>query len=417
MLQKDALEIMTLGNNVFLTGPPGTGKTYLLNQFIQYKREQGETIGVTASTGIAATHLGGVTIHSWSGIGVRDSISKEKLKEFRRKTYLTTRLLSTTILVIDEISMLDANKLDLIDRVCRFMKKSDDPFGGLQVVLVGDFFQLPPVGREGKKPPYCFHSKAWKELDLKVCYLHQQFRQQDKELPEVLEAIRNNSITTLHHKALQARNKKPIEGIPSLFTHNVDVDRLNSKELEKLEGVSQSYLMTSQGKDALVSMLKSNCLAPEILELKIGAPVVFLKNNYNEGYVNGSLGTVTRFHTDGSPAVRLLTGQEVTVQRETWAIEEDDKVVASVSQIPLRLAWAITIHKSQGMTLDAAEIDLSKSFISGMGYVALSRVKSMEGVYLKGFNELALQSDPKIVDFDKELRKASKKVEVEICDA
>jgi hypothetical protein len=411
MTQKEALQILKMGHNVYLTGSAGSGKTYVLNQYINHLREHEVEVGITASTGIAATHMNGVTIHSWCGTGIRTNLSDYEIEALEEKQYLWNRFKKTKVLIIDEISMLHAEHLDLVERICRSLKRSDEPFGGLQVILCGDFFQLPPVSKTGEDITFIYQSNAWKEMNLKVCYLEEQHRQGDKVFVELLNKIRSNDIDDDMISLLKERTEE-LEGDirpTKLFTHNIDVDAINEEELQQLPGGSKVYTMVARGNPFLVETLKKSCLAPETLGVKPGAQVMFVKNNFEAGYVNGTLGTVVNFEKDGTPMVRTFSGKLINATPVSWSIEEDGKVKAEISQIPLRLAWAITIHKSQGMSLDAAEVDLTKSFVPGQGYVALSRVRSLKGLRLLGFNNTALTVDENIYEFDIELKKKSEK--------
>lgn len=412
MTQSEALDILKSGKNVYLTGTAGSGKTYVLNKYIEYLKAHGVEVAVTASTGIAATHMNGMTIHSWSGLGVRDFLSERDIDMLEEKQYLWKRFDKTKILIIDEISMLHANQLDMLDALSRAFKRSDQPFGGMQVILSGDFFQLPPVSKGNGKVSFVNESNAWRAMNIEICYLEEQHRQEDGAFIKILNEIRNNSVSEDSMQLFRSRYKKnPAGGImpTKLFTHNVDVDSINELELEKLDGDMEMFEMQSKGKDNLVETLKKSCLAPEILRLKIGASVMFVKNNFEKGYVNGTLGKIVDF-TPLGPLVRLKDGREVVASPEDWAIEEDGKIKAEISQVPLRLAWAITIHKSQGMSLDAAEIDLSKSFVKGQGYVALSRLRSLDGLCLHGLNETALQVDRNVLVLDEVLKDLSDKI-------
>ncbi len=410
MTQQEALDILKTGANVFLTGAAGSGKTHLLREYIAYLDGHGATVGITASTGIAATHMGGMTIHSWSGIGIHDSLSKGELDALSEKSYLSRRLKAADVLIIDEVSMLHDFRFDLVGSVLRAIRRSEIPFGGLQVVISGDFFQLPPVSREGEaRGRFAYHADAWPELDLKVCYLEEQHRQDDPALLGVLNAIRDNDVSEETGEILRSRfGTNAPDKIPptKLYTHNVDVDAENDRELTKLPGRAVEYKMESKGAAALVSALKKGCLAPELLSLKKEARVMFVKNNFEDGYVNGTLGIVLEC-TPAGITVRTSRGKKVRVPLADWHIEEDGRMKAEIIQYPLRLAWAITVHKSQGISLDAAEIDLSRSFEPGMGYVALSRVRSLGGLFLRGLNATALKVHDEVLEYDEVFRRAS----------
>jgi len=410
MKQTEALEILKMGHNAFITGAAGSGKTHLLNEYIRYLREHGAVIGITASTGIAATHMGGQTIHAWSGLGIRDVLTPYDLEAMEEKSYLWKRFEEARVLIIDEVSMLHHFRLDLVEEIARFFKRNNKPFGGMQVILCGDFFQLPPISRSGEeKARFAYHSEAWKNLDLKICYLEEQHRQNDVAYLEVLNAIRNNAVSPALIERLNTRRDERWSGTTEqtkLYTHNADVDAENMRELEKLPGEMFEYQMTSKGKENIVATIKKGCLAPENLFLKNGARVMMVKNNFEEKYANGTLGTVLECDEDGI-TVETFNGRTIVVKPATWKIEEDGKTKAEITQYPLRLAWAITVHKSQGMSLDAAEVDLSQAFEKGMGYVALSRVRTLEGLTLKGLNTTALAVDPEVFELDREFRARS----------
>ena len=281
------------------------------------------------------------------------------------------------------------------------------PFGGIQVILVGDFFQLPPVSKEGPAR-FAFESFAWKASAPAVCYLHEQHRTDDPGYLEILTAMRSGTFGEVHRATLMTRvvPLPEIEGITKLFTHNADVDRLNNEELGKIHDVGNEkhvYHMRSYGIPFVVETLKKSCLSPERLELKRGAKVMFTRNNFDIGYVNGTLGEIVNFD-NGLPVVRTKEGKEITAEWTDWSIMDDGEEIATVSQIPLRLAWAITVHKSQGMSLDQAAMDLRGSFEYGQGYVALSRVRSLSGLYLVGINEKALMMHPRVIEEDKIFR-------------
>ena len=323
MRQSEALAILGSGASVFLTGAPGSGKTYVLNEFIRQARADGASVAVTASTGIAATHINGTTIHSWSGIGLATALTDNLVKTVR--TRRKRRLQEADILIIVEVSMLHAWLFDMVDRICRIIRRDERPFGGLQVVLSGDFFQLPPVSVSG----------------------------------------RNNDLIAPSAEYLASRER---------------------------------YMRAGLNPEGFVT---------ESLCLKTGAAVMAVRNDTDHQYVNGSLGTVRGFTTQsqgGWPIVEFENGNIVTMKPNSWQMQDGDTVLATVKQVPLRCAWAITIHKSQGMTLDRAVMDLRRTFAPGMGYVALSRVEGLDGLYLQGVNERMFLVSPDAVRLDGQLR-------------
>lgn len=401
MTQERALDILKTGANVFLTGEPGAGKTFVINKYIAWLEAAGLTVAVTASTGIAATHIGGMTIHSWSGIGIKDSLTPQDLDAIASREKIVKRAKNADVLIIDEISMLDGKVLDMVDQVLKTVRQTPEAFGGLQIVLVGDFFQLPPVTRQGDMMRYAFESNAWLNLKPLICYITEQYRQDDEMLLGLLGSIRKNAIEEDHYTLLQEQDEIAHEQIEPtrLYTHNADVDAVNNAKLAELPGPAVTFAMEGTGRKHLIEGLVKNCLSPEQLVLKEDAMVMCTKNNFEAGYVNGTLARVVGFD-DGLPVIETADGIKITVKPTTWEMVEDKSILASIEQLPLRLAWAITVHKSQGMSLDAAEIDLSKAFVYGQGYVALSRVRTLDGLKVLGMHPNALQVDPKVVQRD-----------------
>ena len=423
MTQDEALAWLKTGASVFLTGQPGSGKTHTVNRYMRALAHAGVSYAYTASTGIAATHGNGITIHAWSGIGVRDALTRRDLDAIAGNRRVAARIERTQVLIIDEISMLPAHSLSLVDALCRHVKGVPAPFGGMQIVLVGDFFQLPPIARRGEAhdalplgdgayvAQFAHASSAWRDLAPTVCYLAEQHRQDDRPFLDVLGAIRANACNGAHRERLAMRMVGP-DRVPQnctrLFTHNALVDDINGRQLAKLGGDAHVFTMTAKGPDPFVQALKRGCLSPEVLALKQNAVVMFTRNDPGGRYVNGTLGTVESFDADeGYPIVRTRGDKRIVAEPAKWKIEEGGKERASVVQIPLRLAWAITVHKSQGMSLDAAVVDLSRAFEYGQGYVALSRVRRLDGLYLLGLNERALRVHPQAVEMDAAFQAAS----------
>ncbi|MFD0705426.1 ATP-dependent RecD-like DNA helicase [Alloscardovia venturai] len=432
MFQSEALEILHSGASVYLTGAPGAGKTYVLNDFINASRKDGLSVAVTASTGIAATHINGQTIHSWSGLGISTALSEPVLK--RIMTRRRKAIKNADILVIDEVSMIHAWLFDIVDEICRRARKNDMPFGGLQVVISGDFFQLPPVSvstrnedllgtsvemvqsREkyaaaGKnREGFITESFAWDALNPVVCYLTEQHRQDDGRLLSVLTSIREGSVSQDDYETIAGRigaMYDETQAITHLFPSNKQADSLNDMRLTLLRNEAHTFVATSAGPTQLVERLKKNMLAPQELVLKEGASVMALRNDSDKQYVNGSLGIVKSFTSQskgGWPIVEFDNGHVVTMKPADWEITDAEVVLATVSQVPLRCAWGITIHKSQGMTLDRAVMDLRRTFAPGMGYVAMSRVQGLEGLYLQGVSDRAFLVSDDAVLLDAQLR-------------
>lgn len=421
MTQSEALDILKTGANVFLTGEPGSGKTHTINEYINYLRDRQIEVAITASTGIASTHIGGMTIHSWSGIGIKNKLDKYEIDKIASSEYVSKRINKAKVLVIDEVSMLSPQTLDMVDAVCREVKNDSSAFGGLQVIFVGDFFQLPPIIKnktENNSPQILFEDKntgnfayesdSWVRAKPMVCYLREQYRQDDEIFLKILSSIRTNTFDQDMFEHLEERkvhDEKASKKLLKLFSHNVDVDKVNMLELSKIEDEEEFFVMDSSGKSFIVETLKKGCLSPENLVLKVGAEVMCTKNNQKSGYVNGTLGVVVGFESGSRyPIIRTRIGKKIVIEPAEWVVEENGKKKASITQIPLRLAWAITVHKSQGMSLDEAIMDLSSVFEYGQGYVALSRVRRLSGLYLLGWNKRAFEVHPDILLSDESFK-------------
>ena len=272
MKQSDALDILKMGHNVFLTGFAGSGKTFLLNEYIAFLRKNDVEVGVTASTGIAATHMEGRTIHSWAGMGISAEMTKPEIKKVLRKSHIKKRIASTRVLIIDEISMLGHRQLDLVDAICRLGKKQDVPFGGMQIILSGDFFQLPPINKSSEEGENKFatESEVWNEMDMKICYLDEQFRQSDKMFSKVLNDIRDDKVTVDTVNTLMSRLNVDMgdEIIPTkLNTHNAAVDSINNRELAKLKTKPVEFEMDYTGSPNVIETLKKGCLEENTIQI------------------------------------------------------------------------------------------------------------------------------------------------------
>ncbi|SJX62951.1 related to PIF1-DNA helicase involved in mitochondrial DNA repair and telomere length control [Sporisorium reilianum f. sp. reilianum] len=434
------------GKNVFFTGSAGTGKSVLLREIIRELRhkynKRPESVAVTASTGIAACNIGGVTIHSYAGIGLGKEPVLQLMSKIRKQRKATARWQRTQVLIIDEVSMVDPALFDKLEEIARLIRKRPDrPFGGIQVVITGDFFQLPPVNPGGSMT-FAFDAQCWDKVVQHKVNLTQVFRQKDESFVTMLNEMRFGKLS---QKTIDAFRK--LERVPrydddivptELFPMRQEVDRANMERLNALQSESQSYraqdggtLMGEQRERIL-----ANSIALPVLHLKKGAQVMLIKN-LDETLVNGSVGKVIDFMDDAEydkqtgaldmsdmqkeerdkaprtstrkwPLVRfhLPNGQtrDYLVRPESWKTElPDGEVQASRTQVPLILAWAMSIHKSQGQTLPCCKINLGRVFEKGQAYVALSRATSLEGLQVLGFKPDKVMAHPRVIQWSQSL--------------
>lgn len=412
--QIKAIESVKSGDNVFITGPGGVGKSFVMQQI----RKDIQGITFTGSTGIAAVNIGGRTLHNFLGLGLGEDSAEEIYKKILIRKNVINRIRQCKTMVIDEISMIDGVLLDKCDQIMRLVRRSDKPFGGVQVIAVGDFLQLPPVRRENG---FAFESKVWKRANFKTVYLNKVFRQKNPEFVEHLMDIRMGNLTKESIEYFESRVGKKFEGDiepVEIYTINRDVDKINTQKLAALNTESRTYAAFDEGHVDAVGILDKNCPAAKSLTLKKDCQVVLLANlNVEEGFVNGSVGKVIGFLIDGTPIVKFKNGKTLNVEKYEWTIEENKKVdllistqkpiyrkevIASRKQIPLRVCYAITTHRAQGSTLDCAKINLSNIFEYALAYVALSRVKDIESLFVVGgINWEKVRAHPKAVAFYK----------------
>uniref|UniRef100_A0A7N0TM41 ATP-dependent DNA helicase n=1 Tax=Kalanchoe fedtschenkoi TaxID=63787 RepID=A0A7N0TM41_KALFE len=415
--QSMVLDAIAKKQSVFITGSGGTGKTFLMNCVIErLRRVHGKGgVFVTASTGVAACALNGVTLHSFAGVGLGLADKETLLSRVLANDWACRKWRRAKAVVIDEISMVDAELLDKLEFVARKVRheKGDKVWGGIQLVVAGDFFQLPPVRARGEAlKGYAFESMCWdSSFDLQV-ELTKVFRQSDDALlTDLLQSVRRGEIDHDNMKILKlcCFDKEMDPSAVRLYPRIRDVKKMNDKMLQELNGELMAYTAVDSGADSWKRQLNEG-LAPEKLELRIGARVMLIKNvNVKSKLVNGAAGTVTGFTKPYKtrlicgcsvmPIVKFDSGLEMAVHPENWEVIEGNTVLARRQQIPLVLAWAISIHKCQGMTLDSLQADLSSAFDYGMVYVALSRVKSLAGLHLSGFEPCKIKAHPKVLEF------------------
>lgn len=408
--QTQALNLIKEGKSVFFTGCAGTGKSYLLRHLKTVLPDR--TTYYTAMTGIAAYGIGGTTLHSFAGIGLGTLPAHVLVGKIKNFPEACIRWIQCEVLVIDEISMCSNILFDKLEFIARKIRDNDLPFGGIQLILCGDFYQLPPVitSKDPDETDYCFTSENWNSCVPHFIELKTVFRQTDEKFVDILNQIRIGEVTDETVKILNTL-KRPLEtkdGIEPtrLYARNIDVDAENRRYLDQIDEEEFNFKSEDTARNRFAKeSLQKNCIAPEILDLKVGAQVMLLKNEY--GQVNGSRGVVTKINKGktlklSTVEVKFLNGSIANVAPMKW--EHSDKfgnTEATRLQIPLKLAWAVTIHKSQGLSLDYVTVDLTKVFAEGMTYVALSRARTMEGLSITSFTKKKVFADPRITEFYK----------------
>lgn len=444
--QRAVIDNVRGGNNVFFTGSAGTGKSFTLVALIAVLKELNAdmpgTVHVTASTGIAATHIGGTTLHSFAGLGIGNESLEVLVARAKDNKGTRERWMEARVLVVDEVSMVGADFFEKLDLVAKELRKNQRPFGGIQLVFSGDFLQLPPVE---KTHGHLFECASWKRAVHVTIELRRVFRQQDELFIALLQSLRRGIVTDEMDAILKSRmgalssssfssltvktdaefNNPDAQIKPTrLYSHRASVDGENNAQLERLEGNAVKFVArdTGQSKDAA----DKNFLVPAELFLKVGAQVILLKNLDPPHLVNGSRGLVVRFEkvgpgarNDGNnraplmygpdldreyPVVQFLGGRTMTVTPEEWKLERGLEVIARRVQVPLMLGWALSIHKSQGMTIPRIETDISQCFDSGQAYVALSRATTLEGLGILGYRRDRIRADPRVLAFYDSMR-------------
>jgi len=439
--QEQALTAFKERSNLFLTGPGGTGKTALIKQMVEYCKSNGRKVQVCALTGCAAVILNcqAKTVHSWSGIGLANGSNEYIMRKVYANKYKSSQWKKIDVLIIDEVSMMSQKIFEVLDIIGRKVRPGGAhlPFGGLQLVFSGDFYQLPPVMREEDKlsdptaAAFCFESPQWATTFQTVIQLKKIFRQTDQAYTTILNQIR---VGKLYKSSLDILTPHIGKTLPENFVPTIllprrkDAELVNTAELAKLTGEEHIYKISSAASilemaqknttaSKKVDVIKKEKITPEQQEfemqylmnsimadkeivLKKGAQVMCIVNldmERSEPIVNGSQGIVIDF-VGGLPLIQFNNGARQTVGYHVWTSEHHPTI--GVQQLPLIYAWAITIHKAQGVSLDMAQIDAgSNIFECGQTYVALSRIKSLEGLYLTAFNPQKIKVNKKVQEF------------------
>jgi len=404
------LNVALAGRSLFMTGPGGVGKSYMIHHIRNQLRHK--NVHVTALTGCAAVLIKGTTLHSWAGLKISNfDKSAEFIVDTMSKKILW-RWKKTHVLVIDEVSMLSKELFEKLNEIGQIVRNNSRPFGGIQLIFSGDFFQLPPVVKSeiDDTEKFAFCSPVWNTLFCNTTFeLTQIMRQKDEIFIRILNKIRNGNIDEEVITTLESRmNLDTTDNIEptQLMCMRHEVNRINNEQMIELEDDIQVHKWSTKTSGTNINKItvkqwENDCQCEKTLFLAIGAQVVLLHNKFQEDFelINGSRGVIEGFNDDGDPIVQFKTFT-LEIPKHVWEFETyNGDLKHSVSQYPLKLAWALTVHKSQGMTLDSVVLDISNIFEEGQAYVALSRVKSLDGLYIKNMNAHKIKANKTVLKY------------------
>ena len=415
---KKITDFIRNGDNIFITGHAGTGKSYILQKLKEKYKKQ---LTITSTTGIAAVNVKGQTLHSWAGVGLCRNTIEAVVEKIKSRQSQYRQILKCKILAIDEVSMLNPETFEYVDAVLKQIRENNKPFGGIQLILIGDFFQLPPVEKENREEKrYCFDSPLWEELQLKNVILKKNYRQSDEKFIKALSDMRINELTEDDIDLLSTRNTDDDtsdSNILHIFSTNEEANSYNLLKFNSIDRQAKAFFAKDgvyRGKDlvyedltdrekATLEIFDKNCRAGKEIILKPGCRVMLLVNmDFDKGLINGSCGTIEEFN-DKTINITFDNGVNSNIPLHEFEYYYNDAPVAVRLQYPLKLAYGITIHKSQGMTLEKLVVDCKRIFERGQIYVAMSRVKTLEGLYLKFFDPDKVLVDNKVAEFYKNL--------------
>ena len=409
--QKQAYDLMESGKSVFITGSGGVGKSACIKMFYNIHKNT-KKIALTSTTGTSAILINGTTLHSFLGIGLGKASANSMANSISTKKFIKSRWKKLDILIIDEISMLSPELFDKLEEIARIIRNNKFPFGGIQIICSGDFCQLPAID----SLEFCFSAKSWSKCIDHTCYLTDIIRQSDLAFQKCLNEVRLGNLSETSINLLESRVGVKLKnefGIypTKLYPLNKDVDKINNQELDKLDTEFYQYDIdikfcadiTEQNKQILKNKYMKSIIAQETIILGVGCQVMLIHNlDMENKLVNGSRGVITGF-VDDIPRVKFINGIEKVIEYHTWEIEEQEELLLTFTQIPLKLAWSTSIHKCQGATLDYVEIDLENIFEYGQAYCGLSRVKNIEGLSISSLNVEKIKAHPDALKYYEEL--------------
>ncbi len=409
--QEEALNCMKNGLNVFLTGPGGTGKSFLIKKYLEEKNS--DTTFVTSTTGISSLLINGTTLHSYAGIGLGNKSDDFYVDKIIKNAKLKKRWINTQVLIIDEISMLEPDLFDKLESIARKVRKTDKKFGGIQLILSGDFLQLPPVSSE----KFCFESESWSTIIDKTFYFTEIIRQENQVFQSVLNKVRlgivDDEVKTILRSCVNKDTNTLLIEPTHLYSRRDMVKNYNTEKLNSLKQLNKTYLYKStfdyqnikdEYKQQYEDMINKVVDINDEIELTINTQVMLTVNGLDDNLANGSVGKIISFE-DNYPVIRFSNGVVKKIIEYSWSLNDTkDKKEPNIikKQLPLILAWAITIHRAQGATLDYVYTDIGNSiFEFGQAYVTLSRVKSLEGLFIQNIKFKRIQANPKVIEFYK----------------
>ena len=413
--QDEAFKAMLNGQNIFITGPGGSGKSHVINLFVNYYKNNIENLEnklyVTSSTGLSSLLINGITINQYAGIGTGEKDVEYYVKNIQKKKPVRERWKHTSVLIIDEISMINSKIFEKLDIIAQKIRKNSNPFGGIQIICSGDFLQLPPV----KSNEFCFESFTWDITINKIFYFDKIIRQNNVEFQDVLNKIRVGKIDNDVKNLLENCRNRKLENkdgiIPTLLFSKKDIVKTyNDAKLKELIDNGQQtitynseYVFSSKIREEVkqdyISLINSQFNIEDNIVLSKYSQVMLNVNNLEEGLANGSRGIIIDFSDNNNPIVQFLNGKVLEIKRKDYKLEENKDSITK-KQIPLIHAWAITIHKAQGMSLEYIQTDIGKSiFEYGQAYVVLSRIKNLEGLSLIDIDYSKIRANPKVIKF------------------
>jgi ATP-dependent DNA helicase PIF1 len=405
--QQSALELLNGYGNIFLTGAAGCGKSFLLKHFL--KQQESTKFPVLASTGAAAILVGGRTFHSFFGLGIMEGGMQATIDRAVENKRLIKRLRGTEGVIIDEISMISGPTLRAAEMIARRVLDHERPWGGIRVIAVGDFAQLPPVNPFSKTKEWAFLDEVWQRSEFQGVVLNEIMRTQDRDFLDVLSSVRDGVVTKKVEEFLNSRcgkvdGSEEFEGT-RLFARKDNVDRYNLQHLEKIDSPVFRSVTHYSGKEREIENFKKNAPIADVITLKEGALVMLRMNDPERQWVNGSTGHIKKI-TDEKLFITLLKGREIEVEKTDFTLlDADGTPVVTARNFPVSLAWAVTIHKSQGTTLDETWMDIRGLWEPGQAYVALSRATSPKGLYIEGWDARSIFTDPAVREFHKRVDK------------